>query len=70
MEPKIIRWSLETVQIERVEWVKFDKLKKGLIKEGNLVRQSKAESRTQRSIKEKWGTSSKNKNQKNLFLDN
>ena len=70
MEPKIIRWSLETVQIERVECVKFDKLKKGLIKEGNLVRQSKAESRTQRSIKEKWGTSSKNKNQKNLFLDN
>lgn len=70
MEPKIIRWSLETVQIERVEWVKFDKLKKGLIKEGNLVRQSKAESRTQRSIKEKWGASSKNKNQKNLFLNN
>ena len=66
MEPKIIRWSLETVQIERVERVKFDKLKKGLIKEGNLVRQSKAESRTQRSIKEKCGASSKNKNQ-NLF---
>ena len=51
------------MQIERVERVKFDKLKKGLIKEGNLVRQSKAESRTQRSIKEKCGASSKNKNQ-------